>query len=92
MDWTKFVDHLVVKDLTFSVTTESNGATGLSKLNTVKGKILDLISPFKNNEVNAIDISMPRDPNIKSRPNSTRFCDYCRSIGHSTSMCTKKHR
>ena len=40
--------------------------------------------------MNAIDTSRPRDPNIKGRPNSTRFCDFCRSNGHSISRCTKK--
>ena len=40
--------------------------------------------------MNAIDTPRPRDPNIKGRPNSTRFCDYCRSNGHSISRCTKK--
>ena len=40
--------------------------------------------------MNAIYTSRPRDPNIKGRPNSTRFCDYCRSNGHSISRCTKK--
>ena len=30
------------------------------------------------------------DPNIKGRPNTTRFCDYCRSNGHSISRCTNK--
>ena len=80
--WTQFVDHLVVKDLTFSVTIESNGATGLDKLKTPDSKINDSTRLFKSNEVNAIDTSRPRDPNLKGRPNSTRFCDFCRSNGH----------
>ena len=74
MTWTQFVDHLIVKDLLFSVTTEPNGATGLDKLKT-ESEINDLTSLFKTNEVNAIDTSRPRDPNKKGRPNSTRFCD-----------------
>ena len=88
--WTQFVDHLVVKDLTFSVTTEPKGATGLDKLKTLESKINDLTSLFKSNEVNAIDTSRPRDPNTKGRPNSTIFFDYCRSNGHFISRCTKK--
>ena len=88
--WTQFVDHLVVNDLTFSVTTESNGATGLDKLKTLESKFNDLTSTFKSNEVKAIDISKPRDSNITGRPNSTKFCDYCRSNGHSISRCTQK--
>ena len=88
--WTQFVDHLLVKDLTFSVTTEPNGATRIDKLKTLESKINDLTSLFKSNKVNAIDTSMPRDPYIKGRPNSTRFCDYCRNNGHSISRCTKK--
>ena len=88
--WTQFVDHLVVKDLTFSVTTESNGATRLDKLKTLESKINDLTSLFKSNEVNATVTFRPRDLNKKGRPNCTRFCDYCRSNGHSISRCTTK--
>ena len=88
--WTQFVDHLNVKDLTFSLTTESKGATGLDKLKTIESKINDLTTLFKSNEINAIDTSWPRDPDMKGRANSTRFCDYCRSNGHSISRCTKK--
>ena len=73
----------------FSVTTESNGATGLDELKTLESKINDLTSLFKSNEVNAIDTCRPRDPSIKGRPNDTRFCEYCRSNGHSISRCTK---
>ena len=87
---TQFVDHLVVKDLTFSVTTDSNGATGLDKLKTLESKVNDLTSLFKSNEVNAIDTSRPRDPNLKGRPNSTMCSDYCRNNGHSVSRCTEK--
>ena len=88
--WTQFVDHLVVKDLTFSVTTGPNGATVLDKLKTLESKISELTSLFKSNEVKAIDSSRPRDPNIKKRTISNRFCDYCRSNGHSISGCTRK--
>ena len=70
------------------MTTDANGPTGLDELITLERKINDLSSPLKSNEVNAIDSSSPRDPNIKGRPNTTRFCEYCRTNGHS--KCTKK--
>ena len=88
--WKKIVDQLVVNDLTFSVATEYNGATGLDKLKMLESEFIDLTSLFKNNEVNVINNSRKRDPNIKGRPNSTRFCDYYRSNGYSISRCTKK--
>ena len=88
--WTQFFDHLVVKNSTFSVTAESNGATGLDKLKTLESKINYFISLFKSNEVNAIYNSRSRHTNIISRPNSTRFCDYCRNNGLSISRCMKK--
>ena len=68
---TQFVDHIVVNDLTFSVTIESNGAAELNKLKTLESKKNDLTSLLKSKEVNAVDTSRPRDPN--GRPNSIRL-------------------
>ena len=31
-----------------------------------------------------------RHPDIKGRPNSTPFCEYCRMNGHSIPRCSKK--
>ena len=34
--------------------------------------------------------STPVDPNHKGRQNATRFCNYCRTNGHTPSWCRKK--
>ena len=40
---------------------------------------------------NAIEgSSQPIDPNPKRRQNATRFCNYCRTIGHTPIWCHKK--
>ena len=36
--------------------------------------------------------SKPVDPNQKERQNATRFCNYCRTNGHTPSWCRKKIR
>ena len=47
----------------------------------------------KNQEVSAIieqHLFRRRDPDVKGRPNNTRFCDYCRMNRHSISRCSEK--
>ena len=81
--WTQFVYHLVVKDLTFSVTTESSGATGIDKLKTLKSKINDLTGLFKSKEVNAIDTSRPKNNRGNTRFNGPRNQGYQPRGGYS---------
>ena len=42
--------------------------------------------------VNALENSRQPDPNQKGRQNATRFCNYCRTYGHTPSWCRKKVR
>ena len=53
----------------------------------------NLRSELQEHRVNAVE-GNPRtvDPNEKGRQNATRFCNYCRTNGHTPSWCRKKIR
>ena len=53
----------------------------------------NLRSELQEHRVNAVE-GNPRtvDPNQKGRENATRFCNYCRTNGHTASWCRKKIR
>ena len=62
-------------------------------MTSLETQIKELTKLIKNQEVSAINDQTSlqrRHPDIKGRPNSTRFCEYCRMNGHSISRCSKK--
>ena len=53
----------------------------------------NLRTELQEHRVNAVEgTSEPVDPNRKGRQNATRFCNYCRTNGHTPSWCRKKIR
>ena len=60
---------------------------------TLGQEMRNLRSELQEHRVNAVE-GNPRtvDPNQKGRQNSTRFCNYCRTNGHTPSWCRKKIR
>ena len=53
----------------------------------------NLRSELQEHRVNVVEgTSKPLDPNLKSRQNATRFCNYCRTNGHTPICCRKKIR
>ena len=52
-----------------------------------------LRTELQEHRVNIVEsTSKPVDPNQKGRQNATRFCNYCRTNGHTPSWCRKKIR
>ena len=87
--WENLQNHLITKDLTYVVSTEGTNKQAADKISSLETQIKELTSLIKSNEVSAIQ-GPSRDPNVKGRPNGTRFCDYCSNHGHSISACNKK--
>ena len=60
---------------------------------TMGQKMKNLLSELQEHRVNAVK-GNPRtvDPNQKTRRNATRFCNYCRTNGHTPSWCRMKIR
>ena len=60
---------------------------------TLGQELKDLRSEVQEHRVNAVEgNSRTADPNQKGRQNATRFCNYCRTNGHTPSWCRKKIR
>ena len=58
---------------------------------TLDQEMKNLRSELREHRVNIVD-GNPRtkDPNQEGRQNATRFCNYCRTNGHTASWCHKK--
>ena len=92
-NWDQFTNHVITKDLTFIVATDPANKSTTDKMTSLETQIKELTKLIKNQEVSAINDQnsfQRRRPDIKGRPNSTRFCEYCRMDGHSISRCSKK--
>ena len=51
----------------------------------------NLWTELQEHRVNIVESTSKRlDPNQKGRQNATRFCNYCRTNGHTPSWCRKK--
>ena len=91
--WETFTNYIITKDLTFIVAIDPANKTSTDKMTSLETQTKELTKLIKNHEVSAINEQHSfrcRDPEVKGRPNSTRFCDYCRMNGHSISRCSKK--
>ena len=92
-NWDQFTNHVITKDLTFIVATDPANKSTTDKMTSLETQIKELTKLIKNQEVSAINDQTSfqrRHPDIKGRPNSTQFCEYCRTNGHSISRCSKK--
>ena len=52
----------------------------------------NLRSELQEHRVNALENPRQPDPNQKGRQNATRFCNYCRSNGHTQNWCRRRMR
>ena len=51
----------------------------------------NLRTELEEHRINAVEgTPKPVEPNQKGRQNATRFCNYCRTNGHTPSWCRKK--
>ena len=92
-NWDQFTNHVITKDLTFIAATDPANKSTTDKMTSLETQIKELTKLIKNQEVSAINDQTSfqrRHRDIKGRPNSTRFCEYCRMNGHSISRCSKK--
>ena len=92
-NWDQFTNHVISKDLTIIVATDPANESTTDKMPSLETQIKELTKLIKNQEVSAINYQnsfQRRHLDIKGRPYSTRFCEYCRMNGHSISRCSKK--
>ena len=91
-NWDQFTNHVITKGLTFIGATDPANKSTTDKMTSLETHIKELTKLIKNREVSAINDKNSfhqSHPDIKGRPNSTRFCEYCRMNGHFISRCSK---
>ena len=93
--WNDFSTRIIQRDVSFQVSSNSLNDEEQTKaqMATLGQKMKNLRSELQEHRVNAVDgTTRAVDPNQKGRQNATRFCNYCRTNGHTPSWCRKKIR
>ena len=93
--WNDFSTRIIQRDVSFQVSSIFLNDEELTKaqMATLGQELKNLRSELQEHRVNAVEgNSRTIDPNQKGRQNATRFCNYCRTNGHTPSWCRKKIR
>ena len=93
--WNDFSTRIIQRDVSFQVSSNflSDEEQTKSQMATLGQELQNPRSELQEHRVNAVQ-GNPRtvDPNQKGRQNATRFCNYCRTNGHTPSWCLKRMR
>ena len=93
--WNDFSTRIIQRDVSFQVSSNflNDEEQTKAQLATLGQEMKNLRSELQEHRVNAVEgSSRTVDPNQKGRQNATRFCNYCRTSGHTPSWCRKKIR
>ena len=93
--WNNFSTRIIQRDVSFQVSFNflKDEEQTNAQMATLCLETNNLRSELEEHRVNAVE-GNPRtvDPNQKGRQNVTRFCNYCRTNGHTPTWCRKKIR
>ena len=93
--WNDSSARIIQRDVSFQVSSNflNDEEQTKAQMATLGQEMKNLRSELLEHRVNAVE-GNPRtlDPNQKGRQNATRFCNYCRTNGHTPSWCRKKIR
>ena len=92
-EWPALKDHVINKDLSYSVSAELSGNSVSNTLNPNSSKEIEVLQNqlkeltvlLKDSKVNAM--YDPNNPRMKQ--NHTRFCNFCKRSGHTIKYCNK---
>ena len=90
-----FSTRIIQRDVSFQVSSNflNDEEQTKAQMATLGQEMKNLRSELQEHRVNAVEgSSRTVDPNQKGRENATRFCNYCRTNGHTPSWCRKKIR
>ena len=93
--WNDFPARIIQRDVSFQVSSNFliDEEQTKAQMATLGQEMKNLRSELLEHRVNAVEgNSRTVDPNQKGRQNATRFCNYCRTNGHTPSWCRKKIR
>ena len=93
--WNDFSSRIIQRDVSFQISSKflKNEEQTKAQMTTLGQELKNLRSELQEHRVKAVEgNSRTVDPNQKGRLNTTRFCNYCRTNGHTPSWCRKKIR
>ena len=93
--WNDFSNRIFQRDVSFQFSSNflNDEEQTKSQTATLGQEMKNLRSELREHRVNAVERSTRTvDQNQKGRQNATRFCNYCRTNGHTPSWCHKKIR
>ena len=91
--WMEFSTRIIQRDVSFQVSSNflNDEERTKAQMATLGQEIRNPKSKVQEHRVKAVErTTRPTDPNQKGRQNATRFCNYCRTNGHTPSWCRKK--
>ena len=93
--WNDFSTRIIQRDVSFQVSSNflNDEEQTKAQMATLGREMKNLRPELQEHLVYAVE-GNPRtvNPNQKGRQNATRFCNYCRTNGHTPSWCRKKIR
>ena len=93
--WNDFSTKIIQRDVSFQVSSNflNDEEQTKAQMATLGQEMKNLRSELQEHGVKAVEeTSRTVDPNQKGRQNAKRFCNYCRTNGHTSSWCRKKIR
>ena len=92
--WNDFSTRIIQRDVSYQVSSNFLNDKEQTKIQlaSLRQEMKNLRSELQEHRVNALENPRQPDPNQKGRQNATKFCNYCRSNGHTPSWCRKKIR
>ena len=93
--WNDFSTRIIQRDVSFQVSCNflNDEEQTKAQMAPLGQEMKNLRSELQEQRVNAVEgTTRAVDPNQKGRQNATRFCNYCRTNGHTPSWCRKKMR
>ena len=92
--WNDISSRIIQRDVNYQVSSTFLNDEEQTEVQMVSRgqEMKNLCSELQEHRANAIENPRPPDPNQKGRQNATRFCNFCRTNGHTPSWCRKKIR
>ena len=90
--WNDFSTGIIQRDVSYQVSSNFLNDEEQTKIPSASlgQEMRNLRSELQEHRVNALENPRQSDPNQKGRQNATRFCNFCRTNGHTPSWCRKK--
>ena len=92
--WNDFSTRILQRDVSCQVSSNFLKDEEQTKvqLASLGQEVKNLRSELQEHRVIALENPRPPDSNEKARQNATRYCNYCRTNGHTPMWCRKKFR